>query len=217
MTEVKSKRRYDATRRRAQAAQTRTSILDAARRLFLEHGYAATTVPLVAAEAGTSTKTVYKAFAGKSGIVRALWERGLEGRGPVPAPQRSDVLSATETDPVEVLRSWGTLTAEVSPEVSPILLLVRGAAAADPEMATLLADADAQHRTRMRHNARRLEQRGWLRPGLGLTRATDILCAYSSAAFYEQLVINSGWPAKRYGEFVGEALIAALLPPSRGD
>ena len=49
MVEVKSKRRYDATRRRAQAAQTRTTILDAARRLFLEDGYAATTVPRVAA------------------------------------------------------------------------------------------------------------------------------------------------------------------------
>ncbi len=212
MTEVKSKRRYDATRRRAQAAQTRTVILDVARRLFLEHGYAATTVPLVAAEAGTSTKTVYKAFGGKSGIVRALWERGLEGRGSVPAPQRSDLMSSTETNPVDVLRGWGTLTSEVAPEVAPILLLVRGAAAADAEMATLLADTDAQRRTRMRDNARRLEQRGWLRPGLGLARATDILCTYSSAEFYEQLVIKSGWPVKRFGEFVGDALIAALLP-----
>lgn len=210
--EVKTRRRYDASRRRAQAAQTQGTILDTARRQFLEHGYATTTVARIAKEAGTSVETVYKAFGGKSGLVRALWERGLDGRGPVPAPERSDLLSSTETDPTRVLRGWGTFTTEVSPEVAPIMLLVRGAAATDPDMAALLAKAEAQHRTRMRHNARRLQQRGWLRLGIGLAQATDILWAYSSAELYDLLVVKSGWPLKRYGDFIGEALIAALLP-----
>ncbi|WP_221176783.1 TetR/AcrR family transcriptional regulator [Nocardioides pocheonensis] len=210
--EVKSKRRYDASRRRAQAERTRASILDVARREFLERGYATTTVARIAAEAGTSVETVYKAFGGKSGIVRALWERGLGGRGPVPAPQRSDLLSSTETDPRRVLRGWGQFTTEVAPELAPVLLLVRGAAATDPEMTALLEEVETQQRTRMRHNARRLQRRGWLRPGIGLSRATDILCVYSSAELYEQLVLKSGWSLKQYGEFVGDALIAALLP-----
>jgi AcrR family transcriptional regulator len=212
MVEVKTKRRYDASRRRAQAARTRSTILDIARREFLDHGYATTTVASIAAEAGTSVETVYKAFGGKSGLVRALWERGLDGRGPIPAPERSDLLSSTENDPVRVLRGWGSFTTEVAPELAPILMLVRGAAATDPEMAALLADAEAQHRTRMRHNARRLQRRGWLRPGIGLTQATDILWAYSSTELYELLVVKSGWPIKRYGDFIGDALIAALLP-----
>jgi AcrR family transcriptional regulator len=214
IVEVKTKRRYDASRRRAQAAQTQRAILDVARREFLEHGYAATTVARIATEAGTSTETVYKAFGGKSGLVRALWERGLGGRGRVPAPERSDLLSSTETNPVRVLRGWGTLTTEVAPEVAPILLLVRGAAATDPDMAKLLAEAEAQRRERMRHNARRLQQRAWLRPGIGLARATDILWTYSSAELYDLLVVKSGWPIKRYGEFIGDALVAALLPSS---
>ena len=29
---------------------------------------------------------------------------------------------------------------------------------------------------------------------------------------YELLVIKSGWSINRYGQFVGDALIAALLP-----
>jgi AcrR family transcriptional regulator len=212
VVEVKTKRRYDASRRRAQAAETQRTILDVARREFLEHGYATTTVSRIADEAGTSVETVYKAFGGKSGLVRALWERGLGGRGPVPAPERSDLLSSSETDPVRVLRGWGTFTTEVAPEVAPILLLVRGAAATDPDMAALLAEAEAQRRERMRHNARRLQQRGWLRPGVGLARATDILWTYSSAELYDLLVVRSGWPIKRYGEFIGDALVAALLP-----
>lgn len=213
--EVKTKRRYNATRRRAQAANTQSTILDVARRQFLEHGYAVTTMAYIAAEADTSVETIYKAFGGKSGLVRALWERGLGGRGAVPAPERSDLMSSTETDPVRVLQAWGKLTTELAPDVAPIMLLVRGAAATDPDMAALFAEAEAQRRTRMRHNARRLQQRRWLRPGISLAQATDVLWTYSSAELYELLVLKSGWPVKRYGEFIGSALIAALLPHER--
>jgi AcrR family transcriptional regulator len=212
MPEVKPKRRYDASRRREQAARTRSAILDVARRQFLEHGYAATTVPGIAGEAGVSAETVYKAFGGKAGVVRGLWERGLAGRGPVPAPQRADELSATATDPAVVLRGWGVLTTEVAPESAPLVLLVRAAAATDPEMASLLAEIDRQRRTRMRHNARRLRDRGWLRGDLTLAKATDILWTYSAPELYELLVLKSGWPIGGYGKFVGEAMIAALLP-----
>jgi AcrR family transcriptional regulator len=214
VVEVKSKRPYDASRRRAQAAQTQNAILEVARREFLEQGYATSTVARIATGAGASVETVYKAFGGKSGIVRALWERGLDGRGPVPAPERSDLLSSTETDPVRVLRGWGTFTSEVAPETAPVLLLVRGAAATDPDMAELLSEVEAQRRGRMHRNARRLQERGWLRADVDLTQATDILCVYSSVELYDLLVIRSGWPLKRYGEFIGEALIAALLPSS---
>lgn len=212
MADVKTTRRYDASRRRAQAARTHDAMLAAGRRLLLEHGYAATTVARIAAEAGTSVDTVYKTFGGKSGIVRALWERGLAGRGPVPAPVRSDALSSTDTDPVRVLRGWGRFATELAPEGAPIMLLIRAAADTDPEMAALLAETEDQRRVRMRHNARRLQRRDWLRPGITLAQATDILWTYSSAELYELLVIKSGWPANRYGQFIGDALIAALLP-----
>ncbi len=213
--EVKTKRHYDASRRRAQAARTQSTILDVARRQFFENGYAATTVTRVAAEADTSVETVYKAFGGKSGLVRALWERGLDGRFAVPAPERSDLMSSTQTDAVSVLRGWGAFTTELAPEVAPVMLLVRGAAATDPDMAALLAEAEGQRRTRMRRNARLLQQRSWLRPGIGLAQATDILWTYSSPELYDLLVLKSGWPVKRYGEFIGNALIDALLAHER--
>jgi AcrR family transcriptional regulator len=210
--EVKSRRRYDASRRRAQASRTQGEILDVAREQFLEHGYAATTVARIAADAGTSVETVYKAFGGKSGLVRALWERALDGRGVTPAPERSDLMSSTATDPVGVLRGWGKLTTEVAPEVAPLMLLVRGAAATDADMGTLLSEAEGQRRTRMRANARLLQRRRWLRPGMTLARATDILWTYSAPELYDLLVLRSGWSPRQYGEFVGNALVAALLP-----
>src|SRR5215211_4814983 len=75
---VKS-RAYDSSRRRAQAAATRRDILEAAQRLFEQHGYAATTIAAIAAEAGVALKTVYLAFETKSGLLRALWNLLLRG------------------------------------------------------------------------------------------------------------------------------------------
>src|SRR5882724_2544777 len=91
MTEaVNPTRRYDSPRRREQAAATRREILEAAQRLFEEHGYATTTIAAIAAEAGVALKTVYVAFETKSGVLRALWHlllRGDEDEVPVMARQ----------------------------------------------------------------------------------------------------------------------------------
>src|SRR6476620_2374372 len=76
---VKPKRSYHSPRRQAQAAATRRSILEAAQRLFVQQGYPATTMEAIAGEAGVSLKTVYLAFATKSGLLRGLWDRQLNG------------------------------------------------------------------------------------------------------------------------------------------
>jgi AcrR family transcriptional regulator len=212
MEPVKTPRRYDASRRREKARRIQESVLETARQRLLADGYAATTVAMIAADTGTSVDTIYKTFGGKAGLVRRLWQQALEGQEPTPAPRRSDRLSRTETDPVRVLRGWGRFITELGPRSAPIILLVRTAAATDPDMAALLTEVGSQRRTRMRHNARRLQRRGWLRAGVTLAEATDILWTYSSAELYDLLVLQSGWPAERYGEFVGDALIAALLP-----
>ena len=96
--------------------------------------------------------------------VRAIHQAGLAGAGPVPAPERSDEMSATEVDPVEILRNWATLATEVAPRTAPIMLLVRAAAATDPEMSATLGEMNRQRLDRMAHNARRLAARAGLRP-----------------------------------------------------
>src|SRR3954453_1806589 len=73
------RRRYDSSRRRAQAEATRGDILAAAQRLFERDGYAATTMEAIAAEAGVGPKTGYVAFETKSGLWRALWNPLLRG------------------------------------------------------------------------------------------------------------------------------------------
>ncbi len=208
---VKGKRHYDAAGRRAQAARSRAAILEAAERLFLSHGYAATTVASIAATAGVSAETIYKAFRGKPGLVAAIRELRLAGAGSTHAEVRSDVMRTRESDPRRLVARWGQLTAEIAPLVSPILLLVRDAAATDAEMATLHAKLDAGRRRRMTVNATHLRDAGHLRAGITLRVAVDVLWAFSSPDLYDLLVVRRGWSALRYGRFVSEAITGALL------
>jgi AcrR family transcriptional regulator len=207
----KSRRVYDASGRRAQASRTHAAVLDAAERLFLADGYAATTIGSIADAAAVSVETIYKVFRGKPGLVRAIRTRRLAGTGPIPAESRSNRTRRTETDSRKLVAEWGRLTAEVAPLVCPILLLVRDAAAADPEMATLRTEVDADRLRRMTLNARHLHRKGHVRIGISVATAADVLWTYSSPELFELLVVKRGWSVARYGTFVGESIAAALL------
>ncbi len=158
-----------------------------------------------------SEETVYKSFGNKIALVRAIRDQALAGAGPVHAERRSDRMQAREEDPRAIVRGWGALAMEVAPRVAPVLLLVREAAASDRELAKLQAEMDAARLTRMTRNAETLVAGGHLRPGITLEAATDVLWTYSSPELYELLVIRRGWSVERYGRFIADAMIAALL------
>ena len=76
--EVKPRRTYPSTIR-GKARRTRRAIIDAARHLFLTDGFAATTMPAVAAAAGVAVQTVYKAFANKPRLAKAVFDAAIAG------------------------------------------------------------------------------------------------------------------------------------------
>src|SRR3954451_24242840 len=176
--------------------------------MLLGEGYAATTLPRVARACGVSTEAVYKRFAGKPALVRAVVAQALEGDQKPAAETRSDALPADDLP--SLLRGWGRLGAEVAPRVAPILLLVRTAAAHDQELAVLQADLDRDRRVRMADNARRLADSGHLPERLSVDRAADLLWTYSAPEVYELLVLRSGWTLDEYADFVAQGLAAHL-------
>jgi AcrR family transcriptional regulator len=209
--DVKPTRPYDASRRRELARQTHRTIIASAERRFLRDGYAPTTIKAIAADAEVSPATIYKSFGGKPGLIRAIRTRALQGDRAIPAEQRSDELQATQSDPRTIIRGWGRFTAEIAPRVSPILLLIRDAAATDPEVGALLEEMDSDRLRRMTLNALRLRDAGHLRAGTTLAQAADILWTYSSPELYELLVLRRGWTPARYGSFIADAMINTLL------
>ncbi len=208
---VKPRRRYDSSRRLQQARRSRDRIIELAEELFLRDGYAATTVAAIAKRAGVSVDVIYKTFEGKPGLVRAIYRRALEGEGPVPAEQRSDRIQAEERDPRRIISAWGRFVTEIAPRGAPVVLMIRAAAATDPELVPLVEEIDADRLRRMTANARRLHEAGHLRAGVSVSAAADILWTYSSPELYELLVLRRRMPVVRYGRFVADAMAAALL------
>jgi AcrR family transcriptional regulator len=72
-----------ASSRAARQAETRRRLIDVARRMFLDDGYAATSLDKVAVEAGYSKGAVYSNFSGKEelclAVLDSLHERQVEG------------------------------------------------------------------------------------------------------------------------------------------
>jgi len=207
---IKGRRPYDASGRQERAHVGRESTLEHARRLFLERGYVATTVESIARAAGVSAATVYKSYGGKAGLARELAARALAGAGPVSAETRSDDLRSNN-DRRAVIDGWGALAAEVSPRISPLLLLLRTAAETDLEAAALYGEFDAARLKRMADNARYLIDGGDLRSGVTADEARDVLWLCTSPELYELLVQRRGWPAARFGAFVADTIAGALL------
>lgn len=185
--------------------------MGAALELFLEQGFAATTVAEVARAAGVSPETIYKQLGGKPGIVRALYESAIAGEGPEPAFVRSDRLRS-EPDPYVIARGWSELAMEVGPRVTPLMLLVRDASLVDPTLRELLAELDEANHRRMRANAAFLHKAGHLRPGVSRAEAADVLWTLTSAEMFELMVVRRGWSIRRWADFVYRG-VASLLRP----
>lgn len=210
---VKPRRAYDSPRRRQQALVTRRAILDAARELFVERGYVTTTIDAIAARARVSPETVYATFKNKRSLLSQLLDVAIAGDdAPMPILERPWVKQLRdEADPqrrLEVLARNGRSILERSASMYEVL---RGAAAADPEIASLWERAKAQRLAGQRELLRILTEHAPLRHGLQATTATDILFAIGSPETYRLLVVDRGWSADRFERWYADALTRLLL------
>ncbi|HEU0182689.1 MAG TPA: helix-turn-helix domain-containing protein [Agromyces mariniharenae] len=216
MSEV-SRRQYDATRRRERAAGTRRRIIDGAARLFVELGYAGTTIPAIAAEAGVAVETVYRSASGKAGLladaVRAAVAGGAE-RAEVPVRERPAIRRIDEEpDPVRQVRRYAATQPGIWSRVGPLLRVLDAAANGDASLVDLRDRLAAERRHGLRDGfGRMLAERGVLREGMTAERAGDIVYAVCGRANYEALVGECGWSEDAYEVWLAETLVAALLP-----
>lgn len=206
-------RRYDASGRQEQARNKRRAVLDAAHQLFLERGYAATTVAAVSTEAGVSVETIYKAFTNKAGLVKAVFDVLIAGDDEDVPMLQSDFVkrSRAEPDPRRKLEAYGDHLAVTAPRISPILLVVRAAAVSDNGASELWEQLQAERLTGMTAFAGHLHDGGFLRKGVSRNEARDVLWTHNSVELWDLLVAQRGWSNARFGRWVGQQLIAALL------
>ena len=215
---VKAKRRYDSSRRRAQAAATRADILAAAQRLFESHGYAATTMEAIAAEAGVALKTVYVAFETKSGLLRALWNHLLRaGNDEVPVAEQAwyrDVIA--EPDPEQQIRATARASRVVKERIGGVIEVIRTAAPSDPDIAALWERIQTDFHANQRVIVESLDAKHALRAGLGVGRATDVMWTINHPSVWQLLVGERGWTPEAYERWCADLACSQLLePPGR--
>jgi AcrR family transcriptional regulator len=205
------KRRYDATRRRQAAARTRAAILDAARQLFTERGYAATPMTAIAERAGVALDTIYASVGRKPELARLLIETAISGTDQtIPAEQR-DYVRAIQTapDPGAKIAIYAAAIAAIAPRLALVLAIIQQAARDEPELARLWTQVAERRAANMRRFVADLATVAPLR--LDPDQAADIVWATNSAEMYQLLVGQRGWSPQRYERFLADTWRRLLL------
>ena len=211
-----SKRPYDATRRRQRAEQerqaTRWRVVDAARTLFLERGYVATTMADVAREAGVALQSVYKVGHSKADLLHQVRDVAVAGDDQqvmlLDRPEYAAIRA--ETDPRRQVEMFASLIATTMERLAPVWEAYREAAAVDAKAAAnLVTTQQRRYHTfanvigaipeyRLRHSP---------------TQATDTAWAIASPEVYLLLQSVLDWDADRCAEWLSRTLADLLLIP----
>jgi AcrR family transcriptional regulator len=208
------KRAYRSPVRQAQAEQTRRQIVAAASELFAERGYVATTIDEIAVRAGVSRATVFNAIGAKRELLIRAYQvavRGNEPDIPLGQQERSRRILA-ETDPYLLLLGYAAVAAEIGPRIAPLYQAVRAAAHADAEAAELWQRLSGERRYGAGRVVRALTKLGPLRTGLNTRTATDLLWVLNDPALYHLLVVERGWPIRRFRNWLTDTMQTQLLP-----
>jgi AcrR family transcriptional regulator len=212
VVEVKDKRRYTSTVREEQAARTRMRILDAASELFLERGYALTTMKDIAARADVARDTVHAIFGNKAQVLTALIDLRLVPDGTVTnVTQRPDAQAIkNEVDQRKQVELFAKFIAGISTELRPIAEILRTASAVEPEMAKVFEEMNRFRMNNMQTYAKWIAARGPLR--VSTRRAGEIIWALASPDVARMLCNDIGWTESQNARWLADTLIRTLLP-----
>jgi AcrR family transcriptional regulator len=204
----------EAVKRQPQARTrlARRAVVDAARTLFLERGYVATTIDAISERADVPTPTVYRLFSSKLGILKALLDRSIAGDDEdVAVQERPDVASVfAERDPKKLLTSMASVTTAINQRTNDVYFMLVNAASSDPAAAELLGRIRHQRDEGQGRIARALSRGRSLNPRLRERDAADVIHAVMSPEVYRLLVDDRGWTPERYEKWLAATLIEQL-------
>jgi AcrR family transcriptional regulator len=193
-------RPYRSSRREAQARRTRRRVLAAATALFLDRGYAGTTMRGVAAGSHVSVPTVEALFGTKARLLAAAIDVAIAGDDePVPVLDRAWADDARRAQAVEDFCSIvAGVLASTQARAAGLVLAVFEGASTDPELGEVAA----------RLVDRRAETAAWLVDGVSRTaglragcsreEAVDTVWVLMDPAVFDRLTRQRDWTVERY-------------------
>jgi AcrR family transcriptional regulator len=199
--------RANLDRRERMAQQTRGEILSAARRLFAERGYAATSINDIAQEADVAVQTIYARLGSKRGMLIALIDLIDQEAGVERLVER--VQSAST--PGEALSAGVRLTRVFQERCGDIIGALFSAAGAEPELAAAVAEGQRRHREGARITIARILHLDGLHDHEHPERAQALLALSTSHEAWRELIqsYKLGWDEAE--AWLTTALARALL------
>jgi AcrR family transcriptional regulator len=202
-----------AGRGQARTRFARRAVVDAARTLFVERGYAATTIDAISEHSDVPVATVYRLFSSKVGILKALLDTSIAGDDqPVSVQQRPEIASIFgESNPRKALAASAAVTTAINERTNDVYRVLVSAAGSDRAAAELLDEMRHQRDRGQGRIARSLARSGALKPGMRERDAADVIHALMSPEVYRLLVGDRGWPPARYEQWLATTLIQQLI------
>jgi AcrR family transcriptional regulator len=197
----------------ARTRLARRAVISAARDLFLEHGYAATTVEAISERSDVPTATVYRLFSAKLGILKALLDVSIAGDDQGLTLQGRPEVAAlfAEPDPRKLLMGFAGVSVAINTRSTGVYRILVSASGSDPEAAALLAAYTGMRDQGQQLIATALARSGALQPGMREREAADVIHALMSPELYQLLVVDRGWQPQRYQRWLAATLIDRLL------
>lgn len=204
---MEKKRIYNSETRDANASQTRSQILKAAKKLFQNKGFDRVTIGMLAKAAEVSMPTIYAVFKSKRGVLQALIDEAL------PPEQFAELVdgSMNEQSPRKRLNITAKLSRQIYDAERGLMDILRGASVVAPEFKELEQKREQRRYERQGEYVKKLMKDRALVKGLTIQKARDILWTLTGRDMYRMLVIERAWSSAAYEKWLGKALVESLL------
>ena len=199
----------------ARTRLARQAVIGAARTLFGERGYQATTIEAISVLSDVPPATVYRLFVSKLGILKALLDVSIAGDDQRASVSERPEVSAllAENDSAKLLRAFTDLVVAINIRTNDVYRVLSNAAASDTGAKALFADYQKQRAQGQRNIARRVTRTNGLRPGLRERDVADLIHAFMSPELFRLLVADRGWTPERYQKWLTQTITHQLTTP----
>lgn len=204
---IAKKRVYNSESRQIKAQETKEYIISSAQKLFESKGFENVTIEEIAQHASVSTPTIYALFRSKIGVLRALIDKALP-------PEHYEALvrkAVTSISPAQHLAMSAAIARQIYDAEQAQLGFLQSASILDAELKKLELDREERRYRRQEPSFRKFIDMGVLAPQLDVSKAQDILWAFTGRDLYRMLVIERGWTSDEYEQWLAQALEKMLL------
>jgi AcrR family transcriptional regulator len=188
-------------------------VIETATRLFVQQGYATTTMRAIAAAAGVSVPMVELLFGTKAELLHVVIDVAIAGDDePIPVLSRRWVTDAKSAkDVAGFLNVVARVLCQAQVRSAGVMLAAYEAAASDADIHVLIADRESQRERTAGWIVDGVLARASLRPGLDRTTAIDTVWMLMDPVVFSRLTRQRGWSPDRYASWFVDSAVLLLV------